>query len=67
MVDLLRQGHYPLPQIRPILDGLRRTGSSDALRAAVAQRRALTERAGAMLEGASRLPLPHRPRRPTCS
>jgi DNA-binding transcriptional MerR regulator len=56
MVDLLRRGHYPLPQIRPILDGLRRTGSSDALRAAVAQRRAaLTQRAGAMLEGASRL------------
>jgi DNA-binding transcriptional MerR regulator len=56
MIDLLRRGHYPLPQIRPILDGLRRTGSRDALRAAIAQRRAaLTQRARAMLEGASHL------------
>ncbi|MQA86811.1 MAG: MerR family transcriptional regulator [Streptosporangiales bacterium] len=56
MINMLRQGHYPLPQIRPILDGLRRTGSSDALRAAIARRQAaLTQRATAMLEGSSRL------------
>lgn len=56
MIDMLRQGRYPLPQIRPILDGLRQTGSSDALRAAIAQRQAeLTRRATAMLEGSSRL------------
>jgi DNA-binding transcriptional MerR regulator len=56
MINMLRQGHYPLPQIQPILDGLRRTGSSDALRAAIAQRQAgLTQRATAMLEGSSHL------------
>ncbi|GAA4237418.1 DNA-binding transcriptional MerR regulator [Streptosporangium album] len=56
MVNMLRQGRYPLPQIKLILDGLRRTGSSDALRAAIAQRQAeLTQRATAMLEGSSRL------------
>jgi DNA-binding transcriptional MerR regulator len=56
MIMLLRQGHYPLPQIRPILEGLRRTGSSDALRAATARRRAdLTERTMAMLEGSGLL------------
>ncbi|WP_036332062.1 MerR family transcriptional regulator [Microbispora sp. ATCC PTA-5024] len=54
MISMLRQGRYPMPQIRQILDGLRRTGSSDALRAAIAQRQAeLTRRAAAMLEGAS--------------
>ncbi len=56
IVATLRQSHYPLPQIRPILDGLRRTGSSDALRAALAQRRAaLTQQTAAMLEGSSHL------------
>lgn len=56
MINMLRQGRYPLPQIQLILDGLRRTGSSDALRAAIAQRQAeLTQRATAMLEGSSRL------------
>lgn len=56
MIKMLRQGAYPLPQIRPILDGLRETGSSDALRAAIERRHtSLTERAGAMLEGASHL------------
>jgi DNA-binding transcriptional MerR regulator len=38
MIRMLRQAHHPLPQIRPILDGLRRTGSSDALREAIAAR-----------------------------
>jgi DNA-binding transcriptional MerR regulator len=56
MILMLRQNLYPLPQIRPVLDGLRRTGSSDALRAAVAGRQAsLTAQATAMLEGASHL------------
>jgi DNA-binding transcriptional MerR regulator len=56
MIIMLRHGHYPLSQIRLVLDGLRRTGSSDALRAAIAQRQAaLTQRSVAMLEGASRL------------
>ncbi|MFC6937014.1 MerR family transcriptional regulator [Actinomadura yumaensis] len=50
MVDLLRRSRHPVPLIRPILDGLRRTGSSDALREAIAQRgQALTRRASAML------------------
>lgn len=56
MISMLRQGHYPLPQIRPILEGLRHTGSSDALRAAIAERNArLTQQATAMLEAASHL------------
>ncbi|GAA3740474.1 DNA-binding transcriptional MerR regulator [Spinactinospora alkalitolerans] len=56
MINVLRQSRYPLPQIRPILDGLRRTGGSDALRAAITQRQAaLTQRAAAMLEGSGRL------------
>ena len=56
MIKMLRQGRYPLPQIRSVLDGLRRTGSSDALRAAIADRRTqLTRRATAMLAGSSHL------------
>lgn len=56
MVNLLRQGRYPLPQIRQVLDGVRGTGSVDALKAALAQRRAaFTWQATAMLEGASHL------------
>ncbi|MGI5145318.1 MerR family transcriptional regulator [Plantactinospora sp. CA-294935] len=56
MISMLRRSRYLLPQIRPILDGLHRTGSTAALRAAVARRRLeLTERATAMLEGSSRL------------
>ncbi|WP_131739423.1 MerR family transcriptional regulator [Actinomadura roseirufa] len=56
MVQLLRQVRYPLPQIGPVLDGLRRTGGSGALREALERRRAeLTFRAAAMLEGSSDL------------
>ena len=56
MVHLLRQSGYPLPQIRPVLDGLRRTGSSDALRDAITRRDdALTQRSHAMLDGAGYL------------
>jgi DNA-binding transcriptional MerR regulator len=56
MITMLRNGHYPLPQVQVILDGLRQTGSSEALRTAIAQRRAgFTLRATAMLEGSSLL------------
>ena len=56
MIHMLRQARYPLTQIEPVLDGLRREGSSDALRGAIAHRRdALTRRATAMLEAASHL------------
>ncbi|MBG0829943.1 MerR family transcriptional regulator [Planomonospora sp. ID67723] len=56
MIDMLRQSRYSFAQIRPVLDGLRRTGGSDALRAAIAQRRTgLAQRAAAMLEGSSHL------------
>ncbi|MFC4062614.1 MerR family transcriptional regulator [Planomonospora corallina] len=56
MVAMLRQARHPLDRIRPVLEGLRRTGSSDALRAAIAERGAeLTRRAAAMLEGSALL------------
>jgi DNA-binding transcriptional MerR regulator len=56
IILMLRQGMYRLPQIRPILDDLRRSGSKDALRAAIAERRAdLTRRGEAMLAAAARL------------
>ncbi|MFC5949753.1 MerR family transcriptional regulator [Pseudonocardia lutea] len=56
IVRLLRQGHYPFARIRPVLDGLHRTGGPEALRAAVAERRAAHDaRARAMLRGAARL------------
>jgi DNA-binding transcriptional MerR regulator len=56
VIKMLRQSHYLLPQIKPILDDLRRTGSSDELRAAIARRQAdLTQTATAMLEGSSAL------------
>ncbi|WP_116951598.1 MerR family transcriptional regulator [Jiangella endophytica] len=56
LVNLLRQSRYGLPQVRLVLDELRRTGSTDALRAVLAHRREqLTARALAMLDGAGRL------------
>ncbi|HWM36593.1 MAG TPA: MerR family transcriptional regulator [Streptomyces sp.] len=56
LIDTLRQSRYPLPRIQAVLDDLRDTGSRDALRAAIAQRRTeLTQRARAMLEGDGRL------------
>lgn len=56
MITMLRKAGYSLPAIRPVLDGLRETGSSEALRAALARRRAdLTRRSRAMLEGAGLL------------
>ncbi|UNS99939.1 MerR family DNA-binding transcriptional regulator [Streptomyces tubbatahanensis] len=56
LVALLRQSRYPLPQIRPVLDGLREAGSTEQLRAALDRRaRDLTARTTAMLEGAGLL------------
>lgn len=56
MIRMLRQGHYPLPQIRPVLADLRQAGGGEALRAALAQRAAsLTAQATAMLEGSGEL------------
>ncbi|WP_031478081.1 MerR family transcriptional regulator [Streptomyces bicolor] len=56
LIHTLRRSHYLLGQIRPVLDGLRREGSSEALRAAIATRgEALTARTRAMLSGAGRL------------
>ena len=56
IVHTLRQSHYQFDRIQPIVDGLRRTGSTDALRVALAERRELLDRrAWALLEGASRL------------
>ncbi len=56
LVHLLRQSHYSLSQVRSVLGGLRDTGNSDALSAAITQRRTeLTERATAMLEGSVHL------------
>ncbi|AXK32970.1 MerR family transcriptional regulator [Streptomyces armeniacus] len=56
MIHMLRQSHYPLPQIGPVLDDLRQAGSGDALRAALARRQeSLTARATAMLEGSGHL------------
>lgn len=56
IINMLRQGRYGFEQIRPVLEGLRRTGSTEALRAAVAERRAAHDRRGrAMLHGAALL------------
>jgi DNA-binding transcriptional MerR regulator len=56
LIHTLRQSHYLLPQVRTVLEGLRRTGGTAALRTAIAGRRtALSERTTAMLEGAGSL------------
>jgi DNA-binding transcriptional MerR regulator len=56
VVGLLRRGNYPLERIRPVLDGLGRSGGTEELRAALAERRtALTVRSAAMLAAAARL------------
>ncbi|MFC9126938.1 MerR family transcriptional regulator [Streptomyces sp. NPDC057099] len=56
LVHTLRRSHYLFDQIRPVLEGLRREGSSEALRAAVAARgEALTARTRAMIEGSGAL------------
>jgi DNA-binding transcriptional MerR regulator len=54
VVGMLRQGHYPLPRIRPILEELRRTGSRDALRTAIVEQHARIDRqASDLLEAAA--------------
>jgi DNA-binding transcriptional MerR regulator len=56
MIAVLRRAGYPLAQIWPVLDGLRRTGSADALRAAITRRQAeMTRQAFSMLEGSGLL------------
>jgi DNA-binding transcriptional MerR regulator len=56
MVHMLRQGRYPLEQIKTILDGLRQAGSSYALRAAIARRQeVLIQLSRAMLAGSAAL------------
>ncbi|MBD0423872.1 MerR family transcriptional regulator [Streptomyces sp. TRM S81-3] len=56
LVRTLRRSHYLFDQIRPVLDGLRREGSGEALRAAIAARgEVLTARTRAMLAGAGAL------------
>lgn len=56
IIAMLRRGRYGFDQIRPVLDGLRKTGSAEALRTAVAERRAAHDRqTRAMIEGSARL------------
>ncbi|GGQ20645.1 MerR family transcriptional regulator [Streptomyces griseomycini] len=56
LVHTLRRSHYLFDQIRPVLEGLRREGGSEALRAAIdARGKRLTARTRAMLEGAGAL------------
>jgi DNA-binding transcriptional MerR regulator len=56
VVRTLRRSHQLFDQIRPVLDGLRREGSSEALRAALEARgHVLTARTRAMLAGAGAL------------
>ncbi|MFK4544674.1 DNA-binding transcriptional MerR regulator [Streptomyces tendae] len=56
VVRALRRSHHLFDRIRPVLDDLRRAGSSAALRAAVEARgQALTARTRAMLAGAGAL------------
>ncbi len=56
MVHLLRQVRYPLPDIPPVMAQLRRSGDSQALHTALAQRGSeLTQRSRAMLTAAAHL------------
>ncbi|MEU1875068.1 TioE family transcriptional regulator [Streptomyces sp. NPDC019793] len=56
VVRALRRGHHLFDRIRPVLEDLRREGSSEALWAAVEARgQALTARTRAMLAGAAAL------------
>jgi DNA-binding transcriptional MerR regulator len=56
VIQALRQEYYLFDRIRPVIEGIRREGSVDALHAALAERReALDRRALAMLDGAARL------------
>lgn len=54
IIAMLRQGRYHFAQIMPVLEGLRRAGSTEALRGAVAERRAAHDRrTRAMLHGSA--------------
>ncbi|GAB2721270.1 MerR family transcriptional regulator [Streptomyces bullii] len=56
LIHTLRRSHYLFDQIRPVLEGLRREGTSEALRAAIEARgRTLTARTRAMLASAGAL------------
>lgn len=56
IIQTLREGYYLFDRIRPIIEGLRRTGGSEALLEALADRRlSLDARSAALLEGAARL------------
>lgn len=56
IIHMLRQGRYYFEQIKPVIEGLRRTGSTEALRAALAERRAAHDyRTKSMLYGAALL------------
>ncbi|MET9864777.1 MerR family transcriptional regulator [Streptomyces sp. NPDC006386] len=56
LVHTLRRSHYLFDQIRPVLEDLRREGSTEALRAAIAARgEALTARTRGMIAGAGAL------------
>jgi DNA-binding transcriptional MerR regulator len=56
VIQALRQEYYLFDRIRPVIEGIRREGSVDALHAALTDRRdALNRRALAMMDGAARL------------
>ncbi|MGW5133137.1 MerR family transcriptional regulator [Streptomyces sp. NPDC004135] len=56
LIHTLRRSHYLFTQIKPILDGLRREGSTEALRAAITTRtETLTTRTRGMIKGAGAL------------
>lgn len=56
IIHMLRQGHYRFGQIAPVLAGLRQAASTEALQAAIAQRRAAHDRQTlAMLHGGALL------------
>lgn len=56
MIVMLRQNMYRLEQIQPVLAGLRESGSSEALQAAIESRRtALVTQTRAMLAASARL------------
>lgn len=56
IIQTLRESFYLFDRIWPIIDGLRRTGSSEALLEALADRQvSLDQRSAALLEGAARL------------
>ena len=56
IIQTLRESYYLFDRIRPIIEGLRRTGGSEALAEALADRRlSVNERSAALLAGAARL------------